>query len=107
MTEAKRYRGRVGAAMVIAVSLVAASVSLQLAQAQTFEVLHTFSHLADGAGPAATVAIDADGNLYGTTARGGKHQRSCGLGCGTAFKFNSTGKQVWLHSFLISKGEGP
>ncbi len=107
MTESKRYRGRVRAAMVIAVSLVAASVSLQLAQAQTFEVLHTFSHLADGARPLATVAIDTDGNLYGTTAYGGEHERSCGLGCGTAFKFSSTGEQVWLHSFAISTGEIP
>ena len=45
---------------------------------------------------------------YGTTSEGGtgvcKYEK---YGCGTAFKLDRTGKQVWLHRFQYGGGESP
>jgi uncharacterized repeat protein (TIGR03803 family) len=60
-------------------------------------VLRTF-HGKDGASPAGVLVRDAAGNLYGTTGAGGTGKCSQ-YGCGTVFKLNKAGKQVWLHSF--------
>jgi uncharacterized repeat protein (TIGR03803 family) len=90
----------------IFITLLLASVVVPTqAQAQTFKVLHTF-HGPNGNGPAGVLIRDSAGNLYGTTEAGGTGK--CGtFGCGTAFKLNNNGKQVWLHSFDISDGEEP
>jgi uncharacterized repeat protein (TIGR03803 family) len=90
----------------IFITLLLASVVVPTqAQAQTFKVLHTF-HGPNGNGPAGVLIRDSAGNLYGTTEAGGTGK--CGtFGCGTAFKLNNNGKQVWLHSFNISDGEEP
>jgi uncharacterized repeat protein (TIGR03803 family) len=85
--------------------LLASAIVLPQAQAQKFKVLHTF-HGPNGNGPAGVLTRDAAGNLYGTTEAGGT--RKCGnFGCGTAFKLNKSGRQVWLHSFNIADGEEP
>jgi hypothetical protein len=42
------------------------------ASAQNFRVLHTFGELPDGQKPGAALVPDAAGNLYSTTALGGK-----------------------------------
>ena len=47
-------------------------VLAQSVQAQTFQVIHTFTGGADGAEPQAGLTIDAAGNLYGTTFWGGR-----------------------------------
>jgi uncharacterized repeat protein (TIGR03803 family) len=74
-------------------------------QAQTFKVLHTF-HGTNGGQPYGGLTRDTAGNLYGTTSIGGKG--ICGkYGCGTAFKLDKTGKQVWLHSFGGKNGTIP
>jgi uncharacterized repeat protein (TIGR03803 family) len=53
----------------------------------TETTLHTFSHLVgDGNAPAASLAIDAHGNLYGTTPLGGLFPNYCPEGCGTLFE---------------------
>jgi uncharacterized repeat protein (TIGR03803 family) len=57
-------------------------------------VLYSFSAYPspDGAGPAGLVR-DADGNFYGTAAAGGAGFQNCpGIGCGTVFKLDSSGK---------------
>ena len=85
--------------------LLTLPITAQPAQAQKFKVLHTFDG-ANGNGPTGVLVRDAAGNLYGTTEAGGMGK--CGTyGCGTVFKLNKNGKQVWLHSFDITDGEEP
>jgi uncharacterized repeat protein (TIGR03803 family) len=63
-------------------------------------VLHTFN-LATAGDPVSGLALDANGNLYGTTRLGGPG--SCGEGCGVVFKLskNSQGGITYnvLHTF--------
>ena len=54
----------------------------------------------DGGSPMCTLAIDASGNLYGTTELGG-------MGHGTIFRISSTGKETVLHRFNGNDGDGP
>ena len=70
-----------------------ALVTTQLAQAQTFTILYSFTNGADGGQPYASLVRDSAGNLYGTTAVGGAY------GFGTVFKVNKTGKETVLYSF--------
>jgi uncharacterized repeat protein (TIGR03803 family) len=77
--------------------LLASIVGPTQSQAQTFKVLHTF-HGKDGSFPTGTLVRDSAGNIYGTTSGGGTG--GCdGYGCGTVFKMNNAGKEVWLYSF--------
>jgi len=67
-------------------------------------VLYRFTGGTDGSTPYSVVlAIDAQGNLYGTTLGGG--DLSCGTGhggCGTVFKVDPTGRETVLHAFTGS-----
>ena len=56
-------------------------------------VLHSFTGGADGSGPYAGVAIDAKGNLYGTTYNGGT------ANAGVVYKINSSGQETVLYTF--------
>jgi uncharacterized repeat protein (TIGR03803 family) len=56
-------------------------------------VLHNFAGKLDGGNPFAGLIMDQAGNLYGTTAVGGKY------GYGTVFKITKGGHEVVLHSF--------
>jgi len=86
--------------------LLASAVFPTEAQAQKFKVLHTF-HGANGAQPVGGVVRDNAGNLYGTTGVGGTGNCSGGTGCGTAFKLDKTGRQIWLHKFNGRDGAIP
>jgi uncharacterized repeat protein (TIGR03803 family) len=68
-------------------------------------VLRTFQG-SNGGEPLGVLVRDAAGNIYGTTGVGGTGKCSK-YGCGTAFKLNSVGKQVWLHSFQGTNGFVP
>ena len=70
-----------------------------IAQAQTFTVLHTFSGQ-DGQSPRAHLTMDRGGNLYGTASKGGRS------GGGTAFKL-SRRNGSWIFSLLYSFAENP
>jgi uncharacterized repeat protein (TIGR03803 family) len=101
MNNCLRHRNSI----VLAATLVLSAFVAQPAQAQKFKVLHTF-HGPNGNGPVGVLTRDSAGNLYGTTSDGGIGK--CGkINCGTAFKLDKTGRQIWLHSFKGTNGNDP
>jgi uncharacterized repeat protein (TIGR03803 family) len=86
--------------------LLACTIVPTLAKAQKFKVLHTF-HGKDGGGPTDLLVRDEEGNLYGTTGVGGSGNCSGGEGCGTVFKMDKNGKEVWVHKFNGANGANP
>lgn len=98
--------GRVNLWMSIAVSAIAVlmTVAATEAEAQTFQVLHTFTDGADGANPQVGLTMDRAGNLYGTAEYGGTGQCIGGFstpGCGTVFKLSRKGSG-WTFAPLYS-----
>jgi uncharacterized repeat protein (TIGR03803 family) len=81
-------------APIVAVTLLLALIAVPSAQGQTFQVLHRFGGV-DGAYPDAGLTIDAQGNLYGTTARGGPY------GYGIVFRLKREGSG-WVQNVLYS-----
>ncbi len=78
--------------------------------AWTLSVLHSFAGAPDGATPAAGLALDKAGNLYGTTEAGGAFG-DVQFATGTVFKLTKpAGAGAWsetiLHSFKASKTDG-
>ncbi len=71
--------------------------------AWTEHVLYLFSGKSgDGRSPYANLILDAAGNLYGTTAAGGKAiENYCGTGCGTVFKL-APSSGGWKETVLLS-----
>ena len=62
----------------------------------------SMAHCADGARPLAGLVTDAEGNLYGTTSRGGRRCATEPDGCGTAFKIIPNGaasEETVLYAF--------
>jgi uncharacterized repeat protein (TIGR03803 family) len=75
------------AALTIALALALMSA----AQAQTYQVLYTFTGQL-GVNPVSGLTMDKAGNLYGTTNGGGITGGTCGdYGCGTVFKLAHSG----------------
>lgn len=88
--------------------LLASTVAAAQTQATTFKVLHTFHGAPDdGALPLTQLALDAAGNIYGTTEEGGDVSEVCFAGCGTVFKLDKSGKLLLLHSFNNKNGAYP
>jgi uncharacterized repeat protein (TIGR03803 family) len=86
----------------IALLLVVAFVTVLVttpAQAITDKVLYTFTGMADGGTPRASVITDTKGNIYGTTQLGGDLTCNPPNGCGTVYKLSKTGKETVLYSF--------
>jgi uncharacterized repeat protein (TIGR03803 family) len=76
-------------------------LSPNLSGGWTESVVHAFTGHPDGAHPNA-VTIDSDGNLYGTTALGGKDSATyCSGGCGTVFEL-SRAAGSWAKTTLYS-----
>jgi uncharacterized repeat protein (TIGR03803 family) len=69
-------------------------------------VLHSFGGNNDGAYPYAGLIRDAEGNLYGTTAAGGKAGCFMDQGCGTVFKIDAQGKETVLYRFGSRANDG-
>ncbi len=76
-----------------------------MAQAQTFQVIHSFTGGADGATPVAGLTIDRAGRLYGTASAGGLVLNDCpSQGCGTAFRLQPAGEGWFLLPLYSFKG---
>ncbi|MGC1226196.1 MAG: choice-of-anchor tandem repeat GloVer-containing protein [Candidatus Sulfotelmatobacter sp.] len=63
-------------------------------------ILYSFAGNDDGANPVASLAMDASGNLYGTTSSGGNYNS------GTVFELSSTGQHSVLYSFGSIANDG-
>ena len=75
-----------------------------LTPAGGFTKLHDFSP--DGGHyPIAGLLLASDGDLYGTTARGGS--AACPGGCGTVFRITRAGSLTVLHTFVGTDGMWP
>lgn len=73
----------------------------------TMTTLYSFQGGADGSGPTGGLMIDSQGNLYGTTFKGGSFD-GCADGCGTVFKMAPDGTKTVLYSFAgLSDGARP
>jgi uncharacterized repeat protein (TIGR03803 family) len=76
------------------------------AQAQTYQVLHSFTGGTAGYYPSNGVVFDRAGNLYGTAAYGGNYTSSCNYGgtqtgCGVIYKMSHHGSG-WTFDVLSS-----
>jgi uncharacterized repeat protein (TIGR03803 family) len=97
--ESKPRRFSVG--RVLAVAAVAALFASNVWAANTEKVVHSFTGGNDGIDPAATLAQDPAGNLYGTTVSGGTGTL-CTNGCGTVFELSPVAGGKWKESVLYS-----
>jgi len=88
-------------AFVLLLALASIGMTSQVTQGQTFQVLYNFTGAADGGGPNG-VAIDRDGNLYGTTLLPG----NCVFNgvCGGVFKLSRRGSGWILSSLYHFRG---
>lgn len=72
----------------------------RLASIGKIVVLHRFAGGSDGQSPNGALALDAVGNLYGSTILGGHNGR------GIVFRLSATHKETILHSFPASASDG-
>lgn len=79
--------------------LVAATLVIPSAQAQTYSLLYSFQCGSDGSNPYGGLVRDGAGNLYGTTYAGGS-------GYGVVFKLTPSGALRVLHTFAGSPMDG-
>jgi uncharacterized repeat protein (TIGR03803 family) len=70
-------------------------------QSWTESVLHSFLGGSDGANPSASLTLDANGNLCGTTSRGGSSTKCFQAGCGTVFSVTRSAGG-WTEQVLYS-----
>ncbi len=81
-------RAAIGA-LALAIVFVLTIVASPAAQAQTYNVLYTFTGGPDGAGPFAGLTMDRGGKLYGTT-----HSGNSGTNWGNVFQLLRKGSRL-------------
>jgi uncharacterized repeat protein (TIGR03803 family) len=89
----------IGRSVTLLLIVIAGVVSAH-AQLPKYTTLHSFSK-SDGSIPNASPIQDENGNLYGTTYKGG------GRNAGTVFKLDPSGNLTTLHEFGLGDGAGP
>jgi uncharacterized repeat protein (TIGR03803 family) len=95
-----------------ALAIFAVAILMTTTSAATERVLHSFNFDGkDGYSSYAGLIFDGNGNLYGTTSKGGSHPCSTGGGCGTVFELFPTQGGGWkekiIHSFNGTDGCEP
>jgi len=85
------------AALAVAATIMLAGPGIAPAQAQTLQVLHSFTSGAGGAFPFAGVTLDQQGRIYGTTSEGGSHDD------GVVYRLVRQG-EGWIFSPIYSFG---
>jgi uncharacterized repeat protein (TIGR03803 family) len=107
MRSSRRSVGSMPELAILAVILMLFTASTRAA-AQQEKVLHSFSNNGtDGVGSVSALVVDANGNLYGTTASGGTGT-GCGSGCGTVFELMRAAggwTEKVLHEFTLNSGK--
>jgi hypothetical protein len=79
-------------ALVFLALVATTMLAVPASQAQTFQVIHTFTGGGDGGIPLAGLIADGAGNLYGTVSGGGHVGAYCfSYGCGAAFQLKPSG----------------
>jgi uncharacterized repeat protein (TIGR03803 family) len=98
-----RFKGH--AARVAAATIFLTALGVATASAVSYSIIYAFPGLPNGWAPVGPLVMDADGNLYGTTALGGVVVPFQPSGCGTVFELSppSTSGGAWtellLHAF--------
>jgi len=70
-------------------------------------VLFNFTGGSDGYTVDAPPVVGLDGNLYGTSRRGGNFVACGGTGCGVVYKMTPSGTLIWSYEFDITHGLYP
>lgn len=78
-----KFRVRFGSVLVFALTVITLCASTAQAADKKYRTLYTFQGGTDGSFPIGVPAVDKDGNLYGTTAKGGLY------GGGTIFELTA------------------
>jgi uncharacterized repeat protein (TIGR03803 family) len=86
-------------------TLLAATMFTQVAVAQSYTLLHSFSG-PDGGSPSGLIQT-ADGTFYGAAALGGDVIACDPDGCGTLYKIDKAGNFTVLHVFHATDGYHP
>jgi uncharacterized repeat protein (TIGR03803 family) len=82
-------------------------VVFRLTPEGTESVLLNFNGTTGGGFPLDGLAMDAAGNLYGTTVGGGSGIDCDSAGCGVLFELTTAGREIVLHDFtLMSPSDG-
>jgi uncharacterized repeat protein (TIGR03803 family) len=82
----------------VALLMTVFALSAQIANAQSFQVIHNFTGAGDGAAPRSGLTMDAGGNFYGTTSAGGT------ANLGTAYRLKRAGSGWTLSPLFIFTG---
>ncbi len=104
----RRMPGMEAVGLFSATLLLSVFVAAPVAQAQTLTVLHYFTNGPnDGANPMGLVAVDRQGNVYGSAPYGGRRNGLCADngGCGMVFR-SSYKNGGWLYTplYLFQSG---
>jgi hypothetical protein len=95
----------IAASCVLAMAGLLPAFSSGASPASKEKVVYSFTGGPDGGNPLSDLTLDAEGNLFGTTSRGGAGTACGSSGCGTVFELKRT-KDGWKELVLYSFAGG-
>ncbi len=81
-------------------------VAFRLTAASEYSIVYSFTHANENGWKPASITLDSQGNLYGTTYEGGTHSVHVYGGDGTAFKITPGGTETILYNFGVDSTDG-